>query len=326
MARIGEADMKRFYIGSMLICVILQVVSPVWARPSMAQIRYLETGYLEIPEQVNGAEVLTELDESLTSKRAFVRAAAVRRLGELCGEEGIPQLIEIFRSEQPVSQPETWPVVKMEVVRTIGRMKGAEASKVLASLLKEHWERRPADPNRRDISWLVDDCPVIHYLLEEAYPRVGDETVFKVVEEVVLEERLPAMFVRFKGGIGDLAWMVYLNGLMARNGIVETRDRVDYLMRFREKTIEGQEKYTPAVTIKVRAAQGVLSKCELSGIQGVLEEIRKEMESRAIETDSPEYKALKTRAAYLDRLITLRAQEESKHNTDSNVNGGVRKD
>jgi hypothetical protein len=299
--------MRRFLKFSILMCMILQNVSPLRARPSMALLRWAKTGYLEMSPQVMAAKTPSDLSDSLNSENPFVRASAVRRLGELCGLDAIPQLVQVFRNEEPLKHTETLPIVKMEVVRTLGHLRGAEAMEIMVSLLREHWDRRPHEAGADVFVWMSQDCPVIHCLLEQVSSYAAYETVSTIVEEIALSEELAGMFAKVKGGIGDLAWIAYLHGQMARANINTQKERVDYLVRFREQILEGIQQYTPLTVIKVRAAEAILNTCDLSALQGVLDGVQEEIESKSA---SFEYNALRVKAAYLKRLIKLRSQDK----------------
>ncbi len=307
--------MKRLSTDLIVACVVLAGVTPVWGRLSMPQIRWLKNGHLDIPAQVREAKAPTDLAEALNNKRSFIRAAAVRRLGELRGSDAIDQLIQILHSEKPVTAQQTWPVVKIEVIRTIGRMEGEQASQALASLLGDHWDQGPVDPNDRSLIWLKDTCPVIHVILKEAYARMADESMSSAVEEVATSEQLGEMFARFRGGIGDLAWMAYANGLMMRAAATEETARARYLMQFRRQALEQKDSDAPLAAIKLRAAHAMLNKCDLSALKVVLDELWNEMEEKSPYADSDaEYDSLRSDVTYLGRLITLRLEEQSRSN------------
>ncbi len=310
--------MRWLFSIPIIVCVVLQNISPLWARPSSSLLKWARTGYLEMQPEIIAAKNASDLSEFIVSKNPFIRASAVRRLGELGGVDSIPQLIQIFHKEEPVKNSEMLPIVKMEIVQTLGRIKSDEPAKVFSSLLKEHWYRRPGKSNgdKLLLTWMSEDCPVIHYLLVQSYFHVTNESVFKIVEEIALSEGLSEMFARFRGGIGDLAWKAYLRGQMIRDNVTEQKGQIQYLIKFREESIKRKLQHTPLMSIKIRAAESVIKMYDLSVLKDAENELREEMKDKAQDQKlRSEYNTLRRNAAYLSRLVKERVEKRKSART-----------
>jgi len=292
--------------------LIVLSVSPVGARPSMRTMRWLISGELATPPAVQQAQSIEDLEIWLKNEDTFVRASAVRKLGELGGPEAIPQLLQIFRDEPEVAVLEVLPVVKMEVVKTLGRMHSdEEIGPVLVSLLEDEWGKRPAEGDVAEKRWIAKSGPVMGYVLKELGPYVSEESAFKVVESVANPQHLSSLVVTRRPSIGISAWRLYIKGRIGRDKLDET-GQMEYLLGFFDRLMEdqSQEGQWPA-WIQCGAARAILlADYEVSKLETLSRQIQVKINEYDIAEEKDfEYNRSRRRLAYVNRLLREKAQQ-----------------
>lgn len=193
-------------------------------------------GDFEIPDEIKKVTNLLELQPFLESKDSFVKVAAIRRLGEIEGAKAVGILSEYCTKETPPSDVGAKPLIKLEVVRTLGRIDTDQAKSVLLGLLKRYWERGPVLPEKRkddkrffrmdrDFSYIVPE------LLDVLYKWSSDEAVFEMAKSITKSDDVKNYY---RGHIDHGAWEICLKSEMIRKGIVEEEDSAKYLLDYME--------------------------------------------------------------------------------------------
>jgi hypothetical protein len=301
----------------LMLCVLAQCVSTAWARPSMKTIRWLEDGELPIPSEVQQAQGPADLEKSLKSENEFVRAAAVRKLGELGGQQAVTRLLQIFRDESPLKAIEALPIVKMEAVRTLGRIGGKEAGSVMTSLLEDQWGKRPTAGGSAEAQWMAESCPVIGFLLKELPPYASDDRVLRAVESIANAQTLSHTFVTRRPDIGMNAWHICITSKMAREKMNED-GQMEYLFGFYDKLVEGGNKEGRwPVSTQFEAAHGILLRDhDITQLKAFSRQIQEKIDKYDVaQKKDAEYNTLVRRSSCIKRLLWEKSSEGKSNET-----------
>ncbi|PIV55380.1 hypothetical protein COS16_07310 [Candidatus Desantisbacteria bacterium CG02_land_8_20_14_3_00_49_13] len=136
--------MRNFIVIGLLVYSLFCGLHFVDAKVSQEWIQWTR-GEFEVPSEIQEAKNVSAVRPFLNSETEFTRMAAVRRLGEVGGEQVITLLEEIFKKEpyENLMPPEGIPIVKLEIIRTLERIGGDKAKSALLDILKKYWESGP---------------------------------------------------------------------------------------------------------------------------------------------------------------------------------------
>jgi len=275
--------MKKTLISCMIVCLLSLTTTHLYARFTKEYLLWTK-GEFEIPDEIKKTTSASELQLFLNNKDEFTRMAAIRRLSEIEGPKAIELLVERFENEiTPLGMYDV-PLVKLEVVRTLGSIGTEQAKSALLRILKGYWERGPKIQDKRRFQWDRDFSPVVPLLLETLYKWSGDKDVFEIAKIIALSEDVKKYYGRKDRttgySIGQRAWEVYLKGEMISKGIVEERDSAVYLLDYEEDIIKKGINSVPLGPMKRAAASSILAKHSEVTLTSILKEAEQEFKKR----------------------------------------------
>lgn len=259
--------MKNIFISKLIFYLLFTLATPIYAELTKEYLQWMK-GEFEVPPEIKKATNVSELQPFLNNKYEFTRMAAVRRLGEIERAKAIELLVERFEKETTPHGMHGVPLVKLEVIRTLGRIGTDQAKSALIGMLKGYWQRGPKIQDKSRFHWDRDFSPVVPLLLETLYKWSSDKTVFETAKIITLSEDVKKYYWRKDSttgySIGQKAWEVYLKGEMISKGIVDEKDSAIYLLDY-EATLRvidpnlGPLKRTSALTILGRLSEPTLT-------------------------------------------------------------------
>lgn len=217
-----------------VLCISSLLSSQAHARVSKEYIQWLRGEY-EIPAEIQKVTSVSELRPFLDEASEFTRMAAARRLGEIEGPNSVDLLTEVYEAQPPTRGLGAVPLVKLEVIRTFGRIRTGRAKSSLLGMLKHLWKKGPVLAERRKEKRYFyrdrDFARVMPLLLETLYEWSGDKEVLEVARAIALSEDVRNVY-RGPESIGQRAWEICLKGEMINKGVVEEEDSAKYLLDF----------------------------------------------------------------------------------------------
>ncbi len=264
--------MKTSLLVKTVMCLSFLLPVAVSAQVRREYTRWAR-GDFEVPPEMSTIADASEVRQLLSSKDEFTRMAAARRLGDLEGPGAIPYLVGAFAGEPPITGSETLPLVRLEIVRTLSRTGSTEAKSALLLLLNDYWQKGPNVEDKKRFRSDRDFTIVVPLLLQTLYQWAADPNVSTVVEKIALSEDVRDVY-RYRNGIGQRAWEVYLQSTMIRQGVVEETASATYLFNFIEDIRNAGLHSMPLGTLKREAARILLqrhSETTLSSMIGELE-------------------------------------------------------
>ena len=209
----------------------------VYARVSKEYVQWSK-GEFEVPAEIKRVTNTTELQPFLNNTRDFVRMAAVRRVGEIEGSKAIGLLRELYAKEPPTRGIHAVPLVKLEIIRTLGKIGTDQAKYALLDILKNLWKKGPVLPERRKKKGYFyrdrDFAPVMPLLLETLYKWNSDKDVLEAAKTIAHSEDVKN-FYRGRDSIGQRAWEVYLKAEITNKGVTEEKDCAISMLDFIEE-------------------------------------------------------------------------------------------
>ncbi len=267
--------MKRIH-AVLIIVALFTGVSLAKLGPE--QYYYINEDKLNPPDEVksllDNATRTDELTDLLQSPDIYIRAAAVRRIGEIDGKEAITLLLETFYSQPDKRLPTSLPVVRVEVVRTLSRI---NATKELAKLMNDLWtNKRPQDLGSPDPVWRKDTYVVIHHLLQQANKHSSDPDVFKAINEIVQTDGLAEKFAPYKYSIVYWGWMGYIRCAMAQDNLTTPAEQVNFLMGFAEES-KNTDQSDVLIKVKTGAVRQILDATKTEDLIQALADIQQDI-------------------------------------------------
>ena len=250
--------MRKILISGTIICVLSLSATHVHARLSKEYLSWMK-GEFEIPEEIKNVINVSELQPFIESNREFTRMAAIRRLGQIEGPKAIGPLREVFAKEPSPKGLHEVPLVKFEVIRTLGRIGTKQAKSILLDILKDYWNRGPNVKDKKGFRLDRDFATVMPLVLETLYKWSADKDVFETVKIIALSEDVKNLYSG-RNSIGQRAWEVYLRGKMIKDEIVEEKDSTIYLLNFIEDIAKEGAAYGTLGFVKKIAAYAILKK------------------------------------------------------------------
>ena len=210
--------------------------------------------------------------------------------------------------------------MKLEIIRTLGRIDTDKAKYALLDILKDYWQRGPNIKDKKAFRLDRDFAVVMPLLLKTLYKWGGEEDVFKTIENLALSEDVKNLYT-YPNGIGQGIWEVYLKGKLTREDFTEEKDSAVYLLDFIESEAESFRPETLGA-VKLYAAHTIFEKQIGEGTLALLLRETKEELSRQILLPEPEIASersiivkrlhqLSDRRDYLSRLLRKKAQQTS---------------
>ncbi len=245
-----------------VFCLLSLTSTSVYARVSKEYTQWSK-GEFEVPTEIKNITDASELQPFLNSTREFTRMAAVRRLGELEGPKAMGVLRELYAKEPLTKGIHAVPLVKLEIIRTLGKIGTDQAKYVLLDILKNLWKKGPVLPKRRKAKgyfyWDRDFAPVMPLLLETLYKWNSDKDVFEMAKTIAHSEDVKN-FYRGRDSIGQRAWEIYLKGEMTRQGVIDEKLSAQYLLNYIEDIRQKGFDSVELGSTKVAAAAAILNK------------------------------------------------------------------
>jgi hypothetical protein len=236
--------------------LVLAMTTVTQASPGV-QYRHWAGGRFAMPKALAEVRTPDGLGTFLASKDEFTRMAAVRRLGELGEAKAVEPLLELYQKEPAANGLNGMPLVKLEVIRTLGRVDTNEARGALVGILKGCWQQGPKVRDKRGYRLDRDFAPVMSASLRTLSQWSDNREVFELVKAIALSNDVKDYYT-YPEEFGQLAWEAYLKGRLAREGIKNEEDAALTLFRFIEKLPILKDAGTVDF-IKKRAACAVLS-------------------------------------------------------------------
>jgi len=309
--------MRNILILSTVILLLLIGITNVYAGMYPRGYFQWVKGEFEIPDEIKKVTTATELKPFLDSNREFTRMAAVRRLGEIEGSKAIDLLIKRFEQEPIYRDRERFPLVKLEIVRTLGRIGTEQAKSALFSMLRDYWKKVSRPNDKGGIIPDRDSETITPVLIETLYKWSSDKEVFEMAKTIALSEDVKKYGLIFRGpeSIGQRAWEIYLKGGMTKQGIVDENESAQHLLDFvddiRKKGFDSEE----LGLLKTAAAGAIierLSEAALSSLASKYEDqLKKEpREPKGFLTER--HNTLRRRIGVLNKILQIKKEKEQK--------------
>ena len=310
----GEIKMKKIFVSGAFMFLLSLVVTNIYAGMfPKGYFRWVK-GEFEIPREIKKVTKVSELQPFLDNKRDFTRMAAVRRLGQIEGPRAIDLLVKRFAREPIYRGIEGFPLVKFEIIRTLGRFGTKKAKFTLLGLLKDYWKRVPRPNEKKGVVPDRDSETVTPVILETLYKWSADKEVLEVARAIALSEDV-RNFYRGPESIGQRAWEICLKGEMINKGVVEEEDSAKYLLDFvddiRKKGLDSVE----LGPVKGAAAGAILRRHSETTLSSLISEHDSQLkkEPRDPKGSSTErHHILRRRIGVLKKILKDKQEKERK--------------
>ncbi len=279
--------MKKTLISCMIVCLLF-LTTNLYARLTKEYLLWVK-GEFEIPHEIKKATNVSELKPFLDNKYEFTRMAAVRRLGEIGGSKTIELLVERVEKETAPLGMHHVPLVKLEVIRTLGRIGTDQAKSLLLNIANSYWKRGPQCKCKKCKEKGLypqhdgDYSSVFPAVLKALEVWKEDKSVFSISIQVALDENIRSTPVLVS------AWELYLITKMAREGITTDEQAVDYLVSFLVETGIQPETYIVKDGVGVRTIKSIKVEAVGSILKGYGESALSYLQ-REVKNTSPEDK------------------------------------
>jgi len=312
--------MKTIFKTTIALLILSLLIINVYAggmyRPGF--FKWLK-GDFEIPDVIKKVTSLSELQPFLTSEDSFVKVAAIRRLGEIEGAKAVGILSGYFTKETPLSDVGAHPLVKLEVVRTLGRIDTEQAKSALLGLLKRYWERGPVLPEKikgdkgyfrmdRDFSYIVPE------LLGALYKWNSNDDVFGMAKTIALSDDVKNYY---RGNIGNRTWEICIKGEMTRKGIVEEKDSAKYLLDYIEDIDPLHIDPMGLGPLKATAASAILDKHSEATLSSLVSEFEDQFEKEPRDSNgslTEQHNILRQKIRILENILREKKEKREKTN------------
>lgn len=305
-----DKTMNKIFISITIICSLSLMATFAYAKVSQEYLRWAD-GDFNMPSEIKDINNISELQPFLNNKDEFIRMAAVRRLGEVENDKTINLLQEIFAKEPNTGGLDDFPLVKLEVIRTLRRIDGENAKSTLLNLLENFWTRGPNVEDKKYFYYDRDFEPVVSLTLEELCIWSNDDSVYQTAQNIAFSEDVNKLYSH---RIGKNAWILYLKGDMPRKGIKSDRESAKYLLDLINDIEEEGITSSEFGPVKREAAKAIFeqhSKEVLTSLQRKLEEdIAKIPYNEPNGSMSKHHYRLRSQISYIEKV--LREKEAQK--------------
>ena len=312
--------MKMTFIQTIALLVLSLLTMNVYAGGMYRPGYFLWLkGEFEIPDEIKKATSRLELRPFLTSEDSFDKVAAVRRLGEIEGAQAIGILRGYLTKETIQSEVSTQPLIKLEVIRTLGRIDTDEARLVLFELLKRYWEKGPALPEKRkgDKRYFRMDqnfTYIVPELLRVLYKYSSDDNVFGIAKTIALSDDVKNYY---KGNIGNWAWKICIKGEMTRKGIVKEKESAKYLLDYIEDIRKKGIPLNELDSLKIEAASYILKSQDEGTLSSMVSEFEEQFNKEQRDSNgslTEQHNILRQKIRILENI--LREKQKKRENTN----------
>lgn len=259
--------MRKILISGTIICLLSLSATHIHARLSKEYLSWMK-GEFEIPEEIKKARNVSELQPFLESIREFTRMAAIRRLGQIEGPKAIGPLREVFSKEPSPRGLHRVPLVKLEILRTLGRIGTEEAKSAVLNIVVTYLKRGPrCDCTKCKGKALYpqhdrDYQSVTPAALKTLQKWRHDKEILGLSKQIALDERLRSTPVRVS------AWELHLMTNMAKEKIATEKESAEYLVNFLAQTGIEPETYVVKDRVGVRTLKSIKTEAVGSILKG----------------------------------------------------------
>lgn len=309
--------MKKIFASSALMFLLPLAVTNIYAGMYAKGYFQWAKGEFEIPEEIKKVTSPSELNPFLESKKEFTRMAAVRRLGEIEGPNAVAALAQRFEQEPERLGTDGLPLVKFEIIRTLGRIGTEQAKSTLLGMLGDYWKRVPRPGDKGGITPDRDFEVVTPILLETLYKWTSDKEVVDAAKAIALSPDIKKYGFIFGGpeGIGQRAWEVYLKGQMIRKGIIEEKDSAEYLFDFVDDIMKKGLDSVELGPLKGAAAGAILRRHSEATLSSMISEYKIQFKNEPRDPKgffTERHNILRRRIGVLKKILKDRQEEERK--------------
>jgi hypothetical protein len=221
----------------------------------------------------------------------------------------------VFEVEPVTKGLESVPLVKLEIIRTLGRMDTEQAKSVLLSFLKRYWEKGPILPEKRkgdkrfhemdrDFSYIVPE------LLSVLYKWNSDNNVFRMAKKIAMSDDVKNYY---RGNIGIRAWKICIKGETTRKGIVEEKDSVQYLLNYIEDIGPLHIDPMGLGPLKARAANAILEKQGEDALSSLVSEFENQFKNEPRDSNgflTEKHNILRWKIRMLNNILKDKKEQE----------------
>ncbi len=271
--------MRKILISGTIICVLSLSATHVHARLTKEYLSWMK-GEFEIPEEIKKARNVPELQPFIESSREFTRMAAIRRLGQIEGPKAIGLLREVFSKEPSARGLHRVALVKLEILRTLGRIGTEQAKSAVLNIVVTYWKRGSQCGCKRCKGKALypqhdrDYHSVTPAALKTLKKWRHDKKVLGLSKQIALDERLISTPVRVS------AWELHLMTNMAKEKIATEKESLEYLVNFLAQTgIEPETYFVKGIrtlkSIKTEAVGSILKGYGEQSLSYLKEELKR---------------------------------------------------
>ena len=287
-------------------------------------------GKFEMPKEIQDSNSVSDLRPFLLDKRDFNRMAAVRRLGEIGGEDIIDLVLDLYENEPSTKGNDQAPLVKLEIIRTLGRMDSLSARDALINLTEKLWKKGPYVPDGRGKGYYYVDRdfgPVMPLLLEELNKWSDNEKVHEIAKHIAFNEepkeeskeepkKEPKKESKrpYAGSrIEENAWVLYLKGDMSRQGLKGEKESLKYWLNLLKDLEDEAGIRSEYNVVKWRASKKIIEQYSEEVLSSVQNEIEEELENIPRRdpngTLSQRYLRLNHRRGYIENALKAKVEK-----------------
>ncbi len=183
--------------------------------------------------------------------------AAVRRLGQIQGQKAVGLLLERFAKEPSPRGLHRVALVKLEIIRALGRIGGEQAKSAVLNIAETYWRRGPHCKCKKCkdkglYPWHDGDySSVTPSTLKALQKWKHDEKVFDLSSQIALDMNIRSTPVRVS------AWELHLITNIAKEGIVTEEQSLRYLINFLVETGIQPETYVVKDGVGIRTLKSI---------------------------------------------------------------------
>lgn len=309
--------MKNTLILSIVITSLLMMTVNVYGGMYPRGYFKWVKGEFDIPDEIKKVTNMSELQPFQDSKSEFTRMAAVRRLGEIEGPKAVNELVKRLEREPVYRGIEGFPLVKLEIVRTLGRIDTEQAKSALLDLLRGYWKKIPRPNDKGGIVPDRDSETVTPVVIEVLYKWSSDKEVFEMAKTIAESEDVKKYSLIFAGpeSIGQRAWEIHLKGEMINKGIIEEKESAKYLLEYIEDIGKKGIDSVQLGPLKTAAAGAILKKHSDSTLSSMVSEFEDQFKNEPRDSNgslTERQNILRRKIGILKKILKEKQVQEQK--------------